>query len=203
MSVKTSIYDFFAYAIPGALVLLLLLHGVETLGGPGWYSSLIGSNFSNWFLFGVASYLSGFTLDPMFHYVTNWYRPLERVRTTAFENLVKRNPDLKIELNPVDWAIWFATIRRESLDLANEIDRFNAQSKMMRGLCCAALLSVGLILLYVLWGKFAAWNLAATPLPLAVAFLAIRQARRFKMMFFFVIFETVISRNEPFTRSTK
>jgi hypothetical protein len=201
MSIKASIYDFLAYALPGALMLLIILHGLETFGYWNYYSKLIDSNFSNWLVFGVAAYLFGFTVEPLINYITGFYGPDKPAKLRAFESIVQRNPNLKIDLNPVDWAFWFATIRRESLDLAYEIDRLNAQSKMMKGVSCAALLSIFVLACYVVSGK-CEWHFLSLILgQLAIAFLSMKQANRFKLMFFLIIFETVISRNFPFTNS--
>lgn len=200
MSIKASIYDFLAYALPGAIILLLILHGGETFGIAPYFTQLVSSNFSNWFVFGIASYLAGFILEPLVNYITDFYSPSKKAKIAAFESLTARNPDLKIDLNPVDWAFWFATIRRESLDLAYEIDRLNAQSKMMKGVSCASILLLVLWLSYGIMGKISAWYLLASPVILLITFLSIRQANRFKLMFFLIIYETVISRDAPFTK---
>ncbi|MFM9948639.1 MAG: hypothetical protein ACKV1O_11935 [Saprospiraceae bacterium] len=201
MNIKASIYDFFAYTIPGGLLLLLVLHGLKTFGVADYFSTALNGGFSALLFGGLAAYLIGFVFDPIMGYAAKLYPPPQEPYLAAFEQLKKRNSELDTRhINPSDWAIWFATIRRESLEAAFEIDRFFAYSKMMQGICIAAVLAFLQMIIYLVFGKISAGYLLLVPVLAVFAWSSIRQSHKFKRWFFIMIYEAVISRNPPFTK---
>lgn len=200
MNIKTSIYDFFAYTMPGGVLVVLLLHGLKTFGIVDYFSGLSKAGFATILILTLASYLTGFLMEPITQYVTKLYKAKEQAYLQAFQTVKHRNPDLDTRhINPADWALWFASIKRENLDIAFEIDHFLAYSKMMRGVCLSAIIAFFQVIIYVILGKAPASYLFLEPFLILFAILAILQSHKFRNGFYILIFETAISRNPPFT----
>lgn len=197
MSIRIGIYDFFAYTIPGGLVLLILLCGLDSFGVQGVWEKLNNLTTPQIFLLIIICYLMGFVFNPFF---TKWggFFESKNIEQDILEVIKKRNAALSIEINPNDWAIWLAAIRRENLDLAFEIDRFMAIAKMLRGISVFLLLGGILILTNVISGKYPIWYLSGTVISLVLSVVVVHESIQSKKRFFYVIFETVISRQNPF-----
>ena len=202
MAIRIGIYDFFAYTIPGGLMILLGLAGVYCWVWPEVWTIVLTLNTLGVFLGIIAAYLTGLIMEPVFAKWGEIYTKKD-FRADLIANIQKRNPALNISLNPAEWAIWFASIRRESLDLSLEIDRWMAVAKMLRGVSFALLLG-GLLCIFAILSGRISWAWLPTSLLLfALAFLAVKQSLRFRASFFLVIFETIIARQEPFSLGTK
>ena len=199
MNIKASFYDIFAYTIPGGMLLLIILHGMKMFEFGDYFTILQNANFFTLFTFGVTSHIVGFLIDPITYYLAKDFKSKEKTYSTAYKEVISRNPDLDNFINPADWAIWFAKIKKESIDVANEIDQFLAYSKMIRGVCFALLLSSLLLTFYVLLGKLNTYCLLSLPILGVLILLSLRQAKKFKLGFYILIFETIISRKPPFT----
>lgn len=199
MNIKASFYDIFAYTIPGGLLLIILIHAMKTFGFGDYFTFLKDSNFFVLFSFGVISHIIGFLIDPITYYFAKDFKSKEKTYTIAYREVISRNSQLENFINPADWAIWFAKIKKESIDVASEIDQFLAYSKMIRGVCFALALATILLVVYVINGNFNASSLIALPILAILIVLALQQAKKFKLGFYILIFETVLSRRPPFT----
>lgn len=202
MSIRIGIYDFFAYTIPGALMLLSILWFLDALGIQEIWIKFNSLNTFQIVLSVVCCYLAGYVGDPFLAKWSGLFEPRNFVHDTL-DQLKKRNPEIEASINPVDWPIWMASIRRENLDLAFEIDRFLAIAKMLRGASIFLLLGGIIILIYVINNRFSAWYLILTIISAVLSVLTVRQSIKHKRWFYFVIFETVISRQEPFNFQSK
>lgn len=202
MSIRIGIYDFFAYTIPGGLVLLIITGVLDTLGIQGLWEQLKGLNTLQILIFLVACYLTGFASNPVFTKWSTWFEP-RHFEEDVLARFKARNPAIPIEINPADWPVWFASIRRENLEMAVEIDRNMAISKMIRSLSLFLLLGGILATINVIIGRLPVWNLIAVLLSGGFSYLSIKEAIRFKQRFYLMIFETVVSRKEPFTAVPK
>lgn len=202
MAIRIGIYDFFAYTVPGGLMILLGLMGVYWWAWQEVWDVIRSLNTLEVFIGILVSYLIGLIMEPVFAKWSDIYTKKD-FRVNLIASIQKRNPDLNVSINPSEWAIWFASIRRESLDLALEIDRWMAVAKMLRGVSFS-LLSGGILCVgTVLGGKISGVWLLAAFLLFGLAYLSVVQSLRFRASFFLVIFETVISRQEPFNPITK
>lgn len=202
MSIRIGIYDFFAYTIPGALMLLIMIGGLDALGIQDVWIKFYNLNTFQVVLSVISCYLAGYVFDP---FLAKWSAlfELRNFVDDALAQLKKRNLEIETNINAVDWPIWMASIRRESLDLAFEIDRFLAIAKMLRGASIFLLLSGIIILIYVINNRLSPWYLLFSIVSACLSILVVRQSIKYKRWFYFVIFETVISRQEPFNFQSK
>lgn len=198
MSIRIGIYDFFAYTVPGGLMLLILLGALDTSGVPDIWVKLFALNTFQFFLLIVGCYLTGFVCSPFLSKWSVFFEP-KQIETDILEQFKKRNPALAIDIHPAEWPIWLASIRRENLDIAVEIDRNMAVSKMVRGVSLFLLLGAALALANVVMGRISAWYLPAIAIAGWLSILTVRESIKFKRWFYLVIFETVVSRQERFT----
>ncbi len=200
MNIKTSIYDFFGYTVPGGLLLLLVLHGLKTFAVVDYFSGLGSAGFTAILIFTLAAYLIGFVFDPVNRYVTNLYKSKDEPKVKALEIIRQRIPELDIsDIHPGHWAIWFASIRQENLEIAFEIDRYLAYSKMMRGVCLAALLAFFMLIFYLMFGKVSIQYLLLVPVIVLIGTLSLLQAYKFRLGFYILIYEAVVARKPPFS----
>lgn len=202
MSIRIGIYDFFAYTIPGGLMLCIALGVLDMFDVPDVWVKFFNLNTLQIFLLIIGCYLTGFVINPVLSKWSHLFEP-KPFEQDAFDRFQKRNPDLKVDINPVDWPIWMATIRRESLEMAFEIDRFLAISKMIRGVSLFLLFSGLLALVNVIIARISAWYLPFIVLSFILSVVAVRESIKFKRWFYIVVFETVVSRQKPFTASPK
>ena len=202
MSIRIGIYDFFAYTIPGGLFLLLLFYGLDSFGVPGIWEKLNTLTTPQIFLLVVGAYLIGFVFNPFATKWSVWFEP-RSFEQDALDRIKKRNPALPVDIAAHDWPIWLASIRRESLELALEIDRYMAVAKMLRGVSLFLLLAGVMILVNVIAQKHPAWYLTGVALSFLFSFVVIRESMYSKRRFFYSIFETVLARQKPFAATPK
>jgi hypothetical protein len=202
MSIRIGIYDFFAYTIPGALMLLIILGFLDALGIQDMWIKFHSLNTFQVVLSIVSCYLAGYVFNPFLAKWSGFFEAKDFVHDTLAQ-LKMRNPEIVANINHVDWPIWMASIRRENLDLAFEIDRFLAIAKMLRGASIFLLFGGIIILVYVLNSRFSAWYLPITIVSTFLSILMVKESIKHKRWFYFVIFETVISRQEPFNFQTE
>jgi len=97
-----------------------------------------------------------------------------------------------VNFEATDWTILFATIKRQNLDIASDIERVNASSVMLRNL------SFGFIVLAVVEIVYFSMSLLALHLLagiLLVVFSVIagKESDKFAQCFFLAIFENITS----------
>lgn len=200
MNIKASFYDIFAYTIPGGMLLIILLFGMKAFEVFDLFPVLQNANFSTLLMFGISSHVLGFLITPITHYFGKNYKTNEKLYLIAYKAVINRNPNLETHnINPADWAIWFAKIKHDNLETANGIDQYLAYSKMMRGVGFACLISCALLISCVLFNKIASQYLFFAPLLIFLMALAILQGKKFNQGFYTLIFETVFSKQSPFT----
>lgn len=197
MSIRIGIYDFFAYTIPGGLMLCIALGVLDTFGFPEVWVNFFNLNTLQIFLLIIGCYLTGFVISPILSKWSHLFEP-KPFEQDIFHRFQKKNPALKMDINPSDWPVWFASIRRENLEMAVEIDRNMAIAKMIRGLSLFLLLGGIMIITNVFLGKLPVIAIVAVLLSFGCSFLSIKEAVRFKQRFYLMIFEAVVSRQEPF-----
>jgi len=197
MSIRTSIYDFFAYTIPGGLVLFAVLGGFEMFGLTDLWTKYYRSNFSELLTIVVCSYIVGHLTNPL---NSKWLKLFESrgIPKLAFDEFKAKHPTIKTDINPNDLEIWFASIRRESMELTHEVDRQKATSILMRGISFFLVLSCLILFIGVFSGKLIWWYSIIAIFTALFSFIAVKESMKFNKWFYFLIFELVVSRKEPY-----
>lgn len=199
MTIRTSIYDFFAYAVPGGLFLLNLFIFLNFVNVPFNISNkYLPSEFSIIAVFVLLSYVFGHLTSSINSRWTKIFEP-RLISTVAMNEFKKLHPNIEIEIEPNDWQIWFASIRRESEDLKLEIDRMMATSYFLRGVSLNLVVLAIILVVGVINGKLLIWTLIGIPFILLFSYISVRESIKFNKWFYFLIYEIVISRKDPFS----
>lgn len=200
MSVSLGIYDFFAYIIPGLLYLFTLNEFLRVIG---WRFADVGT----WLQAGqapslflaipllLAAYLMGHILDPLAY---NFYcefiyslRHKRKVYDKQLQYLKEIYPGLEIRFQPKDWNALFALIRQRNPETAQYIDKFQADSIMLRNIALGALLLFFVYL--VVFFSTGSWSyFLAALVSLLLSLLAIGKSNKFRAWFYKSIYESAI-----------
>ena len=192
MNIGLGIYEIFARIIPGIFYFVALIQ-------LGFMFKLI--SFDLQILFDlkivpmVGLVLLAYVLGTIFYPIAIlWNRLFRReyVPDLAFSEFQRRNPGWKFKFEGKDWRTLFAYIRKESPDLAGEIDKQFAFYIMLGSI------SIGMILLA--FNQMILFFLSVTYLNILYFVLLIissliiaREGRFFQARFYYWIFETILS----------
>ena len=197
MSINLGFYDFFSYLLPGFVYLyavndLLKALGLKHVDLANFMQAGQEPAFGLVALALFAAYIVGHIFDPLS--LNFFFKFLFRIRnsqgaTTISLNTIKeRYPQLNIKYVPKDWEALLIVLRQRSFETAQSIDRFQADSIMLRniafGLLLMALANViaffttmnAFYFLVALAELFACWMLAS-------------ESFKFRIWFFTQIFE--------------
>lgn len=197
MSVNLGFYDFFSYLIPGFLYLYVINEFLRVLG-----SKFI--NIESWFQAGQApgpvllipillgAYVIGHIFDPIslrffFQFI---YRIRDRQGATSksLQIIKEKYPNLGIKFQSKDWEALFVFLRQRSVETSQNIDRFQADSVMLRnialGLLLLALLNIGVFFSTMSW-----IYLIIAACEILICWISVSESFKFRMWFFTNIFE--------------
>lgn len=193
MSIRISIYDFFAYTIPGGLYLFTVIYICTILGiiQIDWLS--LDLPIAQMIVIAGLAYITGLIFDPI---AKLWYRLFkpENFSDSVLKEFEQLHPSLKIKFRASDWTILLAQIRRESIDLATEIERSHASHIMLRNI------SLGLMLLSLVQVMLFVLRSLPVHLILGIIFvlssvIAGKESVKFAKWFYLGIFESIVARS--------
>ncbi|RMG90967.1 MAG: hypothetical protein D6706_18705, partial [Chloroflexi bacterium] len=126
MTIQLGIYDFFAYAVPGGLYLLLFIYLLASFSGIKLdFATLSNLSLVQSLIFIVVAYLVGLVVDRI---AVFWYRIFEpkQLEDKVLEKFKQRYSNLEFRFQGRDWPILIAYLQREKPETTSEIHRFNA-----------------------------------------------------------------------------
>lgn len=193
MSIRIGFYDFFAYAVPGALY-VLLSYIIITYFNIVSIESLVGeASIVHFGLIIIFSYIFGFLFD----YISDatWYSFFGKKRADKkIQNkFTERNENYNININADDWAIYLALIKKEDMEVAENIEKFNVIHKMLRNISFNFLIS-SLLTLFLVINHFSVSTLIISLLFLVFSVLLLKRSIKFDYWFHTMIYETVCVR---------
>jgi len=191
MTIRIGIYDFFAYTIPGAVYLsavVYLLHTFQVVSIDFAFADL---SIIHIVVVAFLSYITGFIFDPIPTPLWERLFGLKDTSEKVLDKFKQDHPCLDIKFRGSAWPILLAYIRRESVDVASDIEKFNAIAKMFKNV------SFGFFVFSVIW-IIQALRTNLWPLILALTFLllslvAARQGAKFKRWFYSMIYEATVA----------
>lgn len=202
MSFTLGIYDLFSYIIPGSLYLFLILETWRLVTGAKIPLDL--GNIGNLVVVGGLSFLLGVIISPLSRII---YYPLflrkQTMEKRVLEKIKIKYPQVQVDFTAEQWPIIFAHIRRENLEIANNIDKSRAFNVMLRNI------SLGLLLLIItqITSLFQDGNLLLHSIIAVASFILLitttSQGLRFHELFYLNIFEFAISTQLPLTELVK
>lgn len=197
MSVSLGIYDFFAYVIPGILYLFvfnesLRIFEIKFFDITLWIQSGQSFNLLLFIPVLIAAYVIGHIIDPLaynfYHKFIYRLRHKKKIYEKQLQYLKEGYPKLNIQFNPKDWTILFTLLRERNTEITKVIDKYQADSMMLRNIALGTLL-----LTIVYFGKFLLtvfWvDLVISLGVLIISLLAINKSNQFRTWFYTAIFE--------------
>lgn len=188
MSITVSIYDFFAYTIPGFLYLYTLSEFLRVLGFSDLNLSTI--DFVNyWLPTVILAYISGLLMQFVSYrlWIKLWYRSLAEER--AYKLFFAIRPEDDIEFNPEQWPLLFTLIRREDYKTAEIIDKNMATSIMLRNISFGLLLYSILNLYLTFQSVFSLLHLLLAVSMLSFSYISLRRGDYFGMMSYNIVYQ--------------
>lgn len=195
MSINLGLYDFFSYLIPGLLYIYVFNEflrniGVKFFDVGTWLQSSPSQNLFVVIPILMGAYIAGHVFDPISHEFFKFLFHLQYRRKKSEQGLLwlkNRFPDLDIQFNSKDWSTLFSFIRMRNIEMARIIDKYSADSIMLRNIAFGSLLfSILQLVLFFLTGN---WNFFLfSAISFCLCFFSARRSNEFSTWFFTDIF---------------
>ena len=197
MSIALGIYDVFSYFIPGVLYLftineLLRIINWEFVDIASWIGHESSPGISLILAIFICAYVVGHILDPIantfFVKFINRVRGLLPTSEMALHLERKLHPNLNIEFDAKDWFLLYNLISQRHIEVARAIDKYQADSIMLRNITFGAFL----LACIELGGYFATYQiilLINSLVAILVVIFAYFRSMEFRLWYFSSIFE--------------
>jgi hypothetical protein len=191
MSIRVSIYDFFAYTIPGGIILAIVLYINQRY-------QVFSLSFADLSLLeligiGVLAYLVGFLIDPISKDL--WYRFFcpKNLHQTTLNDFNKRHPNIEIPFQKMDWYVSFAYIKRFSVEMVQELEHLKVINIMLRN-SSFGLTIFGVVFAFEFVTRHFVWVYAvASVLCVTTGIVLVKQAVKFSQWFYEGIFQSLVA----------
>ena len=196
MSTRIGIYDLFAFTIPGSIYIGSLLYMLVTFGYINLDLQGIQLSVVHILILGILAYLLGILFDSVSDYLWyKWVKP-KNIPEKILSTIKERYPKLNIEFDSIEWPLLMARIRRESMDVTAEIDKFKALGKMLNNISFSFLiLSVfQLVLMFIKQNLII--NISLFILFIAFSLIFVKRAIIYDGWFYSMIYEATITREQ-------
>lgn len=205
MGIKVTLYDFFAYTIPGGFYIATFVYFGMVVGIIPVDFELI-DNLILTQIVGVTilAYVLGLILDPISR---PWYYRFfnKHFNRESLEG-VNSSSDVKITSGPQNWMVLLMFIRNQEHSTSDGVERYNATAIMLRNVSLCLLLSSVTTLILVFRSHFYIWNIVVCMALFCLSILAAREAARFHRWFYQAIYATIAaygSKPSDFTAKKK
>src|SRR5512145_188075 len=193
MNLRLGIYEIFSRIVPGGLYIVAVAQFLSVFGIIK-FDLQVFNNLSIAVLIGliVAAYILGEAFDNL---SLIFFRLFQKkgVSSRTFAQFKKTYQDRwQIDFSDNDWSLLLAFIRTKNLELAGELERYNAISIMLRNISLGLLFMVigSLMQLFISHN----WvNAYAAFLVLILSMLMIRESMRFRRWFYTRVYETTLA----------
>lgn len=192
MNIGLGFYEIFARIVPGAFYLIAFLQLAQLFK----IISFDIAVFNNMGIvpslgLTVITYILGSVFYPISIIWNRFFKP-KNAPNLAFSDFQERNPGWNFEFKGYDWKTLFAYIRRESPNLAGEIDKQYAFYIMLGSISFALiLLAINQIITFIIEGTVLSILFAV--LLIVASVLTTREGRFFQTRFYQWIFETILA----------
>lgn len=186
MPIQLSLYDFFAYMIPGVFNILVVTFGLITFDiidlDPEFWHDL--SLFPFLVLLG-AGYLIGLLLDKFTYKGFRLLKGRSRdVRKKTFESFRKTYPWIELHYTHEDWRLLRQSVKIKQPEVESYIEQQNAISIMLRNMSLGFLLTSLLFLLIFILLNPHIGNLILAAIALYLSFIALDRADERRAWFY-------------------
>ncbi len=198
MSVNLGFYDLFSYLMPGLLYLYVINEFMRIIGAKfidveSWLRAGQAPEFSVLLPILLVAYIAGHVFDAIalrffFQFIYR-LRNKEGASSQSLKVIKEKHPELDIKFKSKDWEILFTFLRQRNIDTAQNIDRFQADSVMLRNVALGVLLLAPLHL-FLFFSTMTWVYLLITLCEILVCVITISESFKFRMWFFTNIFES-------------
>ncbi len=192
MSINLGIYDFFAYLVPGLMYLFLLNEFSSRIGLSSYNLTQLNLDFGIAGIIVLAAYVIGHLFDVFAQWFCYKLLTRKSVSATVLETLKAQYPHLNICFEPKDYHLLFVLLRERNLPFTEVLDRFEANSILLKNVSFASIL-FALLQLPALFGDFSAVKLLLFLGGISVCWLAFRGSKIYHTWFFLDVFEASLA----------
>jgi len=195
MSIRISIYDFFAYTIPGGVYFFIAIYTLSQLGVLNLDLLTFNPSFFHLVIIAGMAYILGMLMEPIAKVWYNLFKP-KNLPEKVLKGFQENRPHIEVKFRATDWPILMAYIRREDMEMAEYIERDNASNLMLRSLSFA-LLIFGIVQI-VQFAITLYWiYLIAALICLLFSAIALKFSLKFATWFYLLIYEATTARVLP------
>lgn len=217
MNIRLGLYEFLSYNIPGVCHLLVIFYFAQTVGYHLNFDYLLNLSVPSVIALIVIAYILG---NIFAHLAKLWYRLVLRrknysimtssnpkpgrfrrwlfknpsARERAYASFVKTNPTKSTIIKIDHTMLYIAQLRKENQAIADDIERLNALSIMMRNISFSIFLFSLTILVNIFFTDYSTTKLALFFFSLILIYSSIQHANRYNIWFFSMIYEAIAVR---------
>ena len=192
MGIKVTLYDFFAYTIPGGFYLATFIYLGTVLGLFSIDLQMIENiTLAQIAIIAICSYITGLILDPTSR--PWYYRFFNKNFNQDSLEYVNSYSEAQITTKPESWAILLMFIRIQEHSNSDGIERYNVTTIMLRNVSFSFLLSSIITLILIVQSHYYAWNIALCIVLLVLSILAGREAARFHRWFYLAMYQAIVA----------
>jgi hypothetical protein len=193
MNLRLGIYEIFSRIVPGGVYIVATIQLLKILGVVTFDWQAI-NNLSLIASLGlvVAAYILSEAVDRI---AVMWFRIFRKngFSTQCLNEFKQKHRDQwEINAEDKDWPVLLAFIRTKNLELADETERHNALSIMLRNVSLGVLfMSITTLIQYV-----SSWNSSLVLISIilfVLSILLVRDSVKFRRWFYYSIFETILA----------
>lgn len=191
MSVKLGLYDFFAQLIGGSFFLAAILYVLQKVMPIP--VTILGASTSQLVILGTIAYVIGYATSRIAYY---WYRlwsPKDLYRQTIEGLSQELREKMEVEIRELDWYTLVAFIKKQNLDMAQDVVQYHAISMMLRSTSFGLLVFAAIFFVELILGKHLAGYLLLSATCLLVSILLVQEAVRYHKFFFRSIYQSVVA----------
>lgn len=194
MGIRVTLYDLFAYTIPGGFYIATFFYFGVLLGLVKIdFQTLSNLMATQIIALTIVAYIIGLIFDPLSR---PWYFEVFKGKKTfspsTLDRLNSRSP-IKIITGHENAFILLKYIRTQPNNDSDSIDRFNATSIMLRNISFSLLLDSLVTIILIFQTNFYFLNIVLMLVFLGLSVLAGREAVRFHKWFYSSIYESAIA----------
>ena len=192
MGIKVTLYDLFAYTIPGGFYIATFVYFGIVFGLITVDFQTLGNLMATQILaLTILAYIAGLVFDPISR---PWYY---RFFNKSFndESLAQMSASspYQITSDPKNWSVLLQFIRTQPNSNADNVDRFNATALLLRNLSFCLLLSGFITIILVIRTNYYLWNIILSLAFFVTSILAGREAARFHRWFYQALYATILA----------
>ena len=190
MTIRIGVYDFFSHLIGGGFLLAVFLYVLQKfLDIP---IDIMNLSSTQLLILGTVSYVLGYAATPMGSLWYSLWVPKDIYQRAV--NLLKQEiPGMEVNIQDMDWYTLVAFIKRNNVDMAQDVEQYNAISIMLRSTSLGFLLfAIIFICEFIIVNRSAGFMLLIL-ICLFLSILLIKESVKYHTYFFRSIHQSVVA----------